>query len=301
MISIKEKRILDKLKKIYEMKITNKNLNTLDDFENIKIDNSTLNNKMILKFLDSLTEEEKNYIIYHSIFYAEKNNSKFIKQILKNINTYGKNLNKFNRETLNIIILNTIYFIDQQETLLTIDSLKKFNKQFSKYFNKIEYYEINSLPTLYRNILKIILFSNDDYLKTLDEIFNTNKYDKLIIEYLNDTDINTIKKYLIRLIFFDAYILLKNELNKITIEIQNIINEFDEDSLENFILDYINYSIKNNKFEIPKNNIMKSDLYYAFLDFFLDENDKEISIKNVEEKNQKELRLLNPLYKIDDY
>ena len=44
MISIKEKRILDKFKKIYEMKITNKNLNTLDDFENIKIDNSTLNN-----------------------------------------------------------------------------------------------------------------------------------------------------------------------------------------------------------------------------------------------------------------
>lgn len=97
MISIKEKRILDKFKKIYEMKITNKNLNTLDDFENIKIDNSTLNNKMILKFLDSLTEEEKNYIIYHSIFYAGKNNSKFIKQILKNINTYGKNLNKFDR------------------------------------------------------------------------------------------------------------------------------------------------------------------------------------------------------------
>ena len=32
MISIKEKRILDKFKKIYEMKITNKNLNTLDDF-----------------------------------------------------------------------------------------------------------------------------------------------------------------------------------------------------------------------------------------------------------------------------
>ena len=46
---------------------------------------------------------------------------------------------------------------------------------------------------------------------------------------------------------------------------------------------------------------MKSDLYYAFLDFFLDENDKEISIKNVEEENQKKLRLLNPLYKIDDY
>ena len=53
MISIKEKRILDKFKNIYEMKLTNKPINNIDDYKNIKIDDTTFNKKMILKFINS--------------------------------------------------------------------------------------------------------------------------------------------------------------------------------------------------------------------------------------------------------
>ncbi len=304
MISIKEKRILDKFKKIYETKITNKNIEYINDYKDIIIDDSTFNSKMTLKFLNDLTEEEKINMIYHSIFHAQNidNDYEFIKQITKCIKKYGKNLNKFDNKIIYKMILHTLKFIElQQDILINPDSYIKFNKKYSNYFNKINYCEITSLPTLYRKILKIVLSTNDDYVKTLDEIFNTNKYDILIMKYLNGTDINIFKNYLTRLIYFDSYILLKNELLMIIEQMKSLINDINEDDLANVILEYINYSIKNNIFKIPNNNEMKKELFYAFLDFFLDVNDKETKIKNVEDSNEKELRLLNPLYKIDEY
>lgn len=299
MISIKEKRILDKFKNIYEMKLTNKPINNIDDYKNIKIDDTTFNKKMILKFINSLTEEEKNYTIYHSLLFVQNNNYEFIKQFTNSINKYGKNLEKYDNYILNQMIKYTIEFIlTKENTLINPDIYTKFNKKYSDYLTKLNYYEMYSLPTVYRNILKSILFFSNDYVQTLNDIFTSNKYDEIIINYLNKDELNIFKNYLIRLIYFDAYVLIKNELK---ILLDEIFIFAEAEDIENIILNYIDHSIKNNIYKIPNNKEIKTEIFYAFLDFFLDENDKENAIKNVEKTSEKKLRLLNPLYKIDEY
>ena len=145
--------------------------------------------------------------------------------------------------------------------------------------------------------MKVILCSNDNPLITLDELLTSDKYDKIITDHIKDVNIKEYKKYLLRLIYFDAYVLLKNAISSISQKLNNI----DENHILNPLLFLIETSIEANTFVIPTSQHAKNDLYGAFLEFFLNDNDKENSIRNVEKTSEQKLRLLNPLYKIDNY
>lgn len=285
MLTLQEKIILNTFIEIYNMNIINNNKNNL----NIIFDNKHIPDKLIDIFYKK-TNYLLNIVLETSILYSLGYSNKvdyikyinFLEYYKYDINNIDKTSNEFKRITL----YNTIKFLldknNKNIDLYKLDIFKKENKDMLKYINNnTKLYSINDIEKI---ILYKILSKYDltDIEKSMKDIITTTKYDKDIISNSNgfiktNTDIIDLKKYIIRKIIFDTYLIDKDNI---------LLNA------------YITSCIKTNNFSLPKNNDLINIMFNRYSYLFYFEKTEQKYITKEEKTNSKLLKKINPFYKL---
>ena len=300
MLNYIESNILNIFYNIYELKMTNC-INDKMPNMNIIFDEEHIPNMIIDKFLINIKDYIPNileYALIHALLYSNKNIINKFKDLKKNIN----NINTLNYETKrNIIYCSIKYLLTKKRNYIDekeIEVLK--NKHIELFSNINNLYDIKTINKFIRVIIEDLLdIYSDDDTDLIENILLSNKYDNEIrflskgfIE--NNNDIKIFKIYLLRIFFYDLYIIENYSKKEI---IDNLPNNLDENSIIVPSLKFIEGCIKNNYYSLPKDIQLRKYMISRFiLGYFIDK--KEI-LEYSEKKEEKKLKKIYPLYKLD--
>ena len=265
-------------------------------------------NKVYNKYKETFLKNAIIYSIINKDFY-------FLDKVFNDINNLKHNLN--NNEKFKIIVL--IKFImnvfkNTNDKTFHFDETKNeevinnFKDLFDKVYNALN----NSTMSITKKYRKLFLdflekYKNKENSTTslFDAFFTSNKYDEAFIKstdnLINETNITNYKRIMVRLILSDSLLYNKTIImdNK-----NNRSNDFIDDALNivsNTIIEYITYSIENDKYYLPQDFMIRDNIYYDFLDFNYKNNNMSKVLEKISQDKEVVLNLkkINPLYKLE--
>lgn len=309
MLNFLEKNILDSFISVYEMNLKNRYLENAANL-NIIFDEEHIPNKLIDIFFNKFGNYLP-YLLYYSILYSlgfceASEKMKYINYI----DYYKNDINNTNITDINfkrICLINAIRYIIKKKNN-EINLLKESDciKKYASYF---EY--INNLQLVYtlKELERITLFKLFEKYNPLDkikfilEIIETDKYDEDIFninkEYMSDINkVEFFKRYLLRLIFVDAYIIHSNAVKEKEDELLSV-PFFNSESAKVMTpeLMYINSCISKKKFFLPSEGIQRLNIIKPFLICLSDLKYRKDSLEKIEKDKKKELSLIDPFYR----
>ncbi len=274
---------------------------------------NSLNSKIIIDFTNNYFDRYKEALFLNAIIYAIRNYNKRYLFLLENnkINYLLENNDEFRIKTTEFALKNIINNIDYNNLSFNSKNNERIISKHKDYINNFTIYltKPKFINEVYRNLIFKFLDKRKERIKTLDVFLTTNIYDVDFIKsnnYIKLKDINSFKRYIIRLILSDNYLITQSYLeeDKIDSYIKEIDETYDFSDIEEDdkkILDFINECIDNKKFLLPSNYNIRYNMLENFIDYNIENQSKEYEISQIEEneENVKRLKLINPLYKLD--
>lgn len=320
----------DKINEMYE------NRSTQIDFP-IKI-TTELNFKVLVDFNNNYFNKYQYILLNNALTYALKQNNKdylnFIKENIDRLKEYLETEMMFRIKTIELAYKNLInkFYENKYKDEEIIEQNKDFYEKINKIFTKKEF-----ITQIYRKIIfEFINSTDEDKEELLDHFLSTDYFDNDVItlseNFIEKNSINNFKKIIVRLILFDTYLhiqslYMEEEIDK---HINNIYkkyhnegydentyydedldtDDFDEEDFEMLneendmkILEYIDYCIQNNRFELPSDETTRMNILAKFLTYnvYSDKNGRNYDIETIEQDTEKKLTLkkINPLYKLE--
>ncbi len=310
MLNFIEKSILEAFINVYELNLKNQIINSANNL-NINFDEEHIPNKLIDIFFNKYGKflpQLLHYSCLYSIGFCEA--SKRMKYL--NYIEYYKNdineLNKVDIEFKRMCLINAIkYLINKKNDNVSLLKEDECLREYSSYFQYINNYE--TIYTL-KEIERITLFKLFEKYNPLDkikfilELIETNKYDEDIYNFnkvfIGDiSKVKFFKKYLLRMIMVDAYIIHSNAVKEKEEELFSIpfFSSKNAGVLTPELM-FMNNCIANKKFTLPNEEFQRSNIIKPFLICLTDSNYRNDNLEKVEKDKKKELSLIDPFYKI---
>ena len=306
MLNFIENSILDAFINVYEMNLKNQIINNATNL-NIIFDEEHIPNKLIDIFFNKYCKFLP-HILHYSCLYSFGFSETAERMKYVNYIEYYKNdindLEKVDISFKRMCLLNAIKYIlnkknDNVSLLKEDECLREYNSYF-QYINNFEI--IYSLKEIERiTLFKLFKKYNPlDKIKFILELIETSKYDEDIFNFnkkfiLDMNSVKFFKKYLLRMILVDAYIIHSNAVKEKQDEF-NSIPFFNSKNVgvKTPELFFINDCITNKNFILPSERFQRANIIKPFLMCL---NDNEYRKENLEKDKKKELSLIDPFYK----
>ena len=271
----------------------------------------------ILSFLleDRIYDKYKDIFLKNAVIYSiEKQDFLFLDIVFNDINNLKKNLdnnNKFKVIVITKFLMNVFnntncetYKFNEKNNNKIINCYKDLFDKLNKTLNE----KTTIITKKYRELLLDFINKYKEKeissLKLFDLFIFSNKYDEAFVKstnyFIEEKELKKYKQTMIRLILSDS--LLYNEM---MIFINKEIDEQFEllpSDINCIILDYLYMCINKNEYFLPKNLMLRENIYYDFLDLNYKYNDvnKILNIINNDEEKVFKIKKMNPFFMIEN-
>lgn len=310
MLNFIENSILDAFINVYEMNLKNQIINNATNL-NIIFDEEHIPNKLIDIFFNKYSKFLP-HILHYSCLYSFGFSETAERMKYVNYIEYYKNdindLEKVDISFKRMCLLNAIkYILNKKNKNLSLLKEDECLREYNSYFQYINNFEIiYSLKEIERITLFKLFekYKHSDKIKFILELIETSKYDEDIFNFNKKfiVDMNSVKffkKYLLRMILVDAYIIHSNAVKEKQDEL-NSIPFFNSKNVGVMTpeLFFINDCITNKNFILPSEGFQRTNIIKAFLMCLNDNEYRKENLEKVEKDKKKELSLIDPFYKI---
>ena len=310
MLNFIENSILDAFINVYEMNLKNQIIDNATNL-NIIFDEEHIPNKLIDIFFNKYSKFLP-HILHYSCLYSFGFSETAERMKYVNYIEYYKNdindLEKVDISFKRMCLLNAIkYILNKKNNNVSLLKEDECLREYNSYFQYINNFEIiYSLKEIERiTLFKLFEKYNPlDKIKFILELIETSKYDEDIFNFNKKfiVDMNSVKffkKYLLRMILVDAYIIHSNAVKEKQDEF-NSIPFFNSKNVGVMTpeLFFINDCITNKNFILPSEGFQRTNIIKPFLMCLNDNEYRKENLEKVEKDKKKELSLIDPFYKI---
>lgn len=310
MLNFIENSILDVFINVYEMNLKNQIINNATNL-NIIFDEEHIPNKLIDIFFNKYSKFLP-HILHYSCLYSFGFSETAERMKYVNYIEYYKNdindLEKVDISFKRMCLLNAIkYILNKKNNNVSLLKEDECLREYNSYFQYINNFEIiYSLKEIERITLFKLFekYKHSDKIKFILELIETSKYDEDIFNFNKKfiVDMNSVKffkKYLLRMILVDAYIIHSNAVKEKQDEF-NSIPFFNSKNVGVMTpeLFFINDCITNKNFILPSEGFQRTNIIKPFLMCLNDNEYRKENLEKVEKDKKKELSLIDPFYKI---
>ena len=310
MLNFIENSILDAFINVYEMNLKNQIINNATNL-NIIFDEEHIPNKLIDIFFNKYSKFLPHILRYSCLYSFGFSETAERMKYVNYIEYYKNDINDLEKVDISfkrMCLLNAIkYILNKKNNNVSLLKEDECLREYNSYFQYINNFEI--IYTL-KEIERITLFKLFEKYNPLDkikfilELLETNKYDEDIFNFNKNfiDDISKVKffkKYLLRMILVDAFIIHSNAVKEKQDEFNSIpfFNSKNIGVMTPELL-FINNCIANKEFILPSENFQKVNIIKPFLICLDDGNYRKENLEKVEKDKKKELSLIDPFYKI---
>lgn len=310
MLNFIENSILDAFINVYEMNLKKQIINNATNL-NIIFDEEHIPNKLIDIFFNKYSKFLPHTLHYSCLYSFGFSETAERMKYINYIEYYKNDINNLEKVDISfkrMCLLNAIkYILNKKNNNVSLLKEDECLREYNSYFQYINNFEI--IYTL-KEIERITLFKLFEKYNPLDkikfvlELIETDKYDEDIFNFNKNfiDDISKVKffkKYLLRMILVDAFIIHSNAVKEKQAEFNSIpfFNSKNVGVMTPELL-FINNCIANKEFILPSENFQKVNIIKPFLICLDDGNYRKENLEKVEKDKKKELSLIDPFYKI---
>lgn len=313
MLNITEKFILETFIKVYEMNINNFIDYNKDDL-NIIFDETHIPNKLIDLFFEKINEYLSNILYYSTLYAIGFSDKADYSNFINYIEYYKQNINNIDKIDINfkrVCLYNSIQYILYKKNK-KLDLIKEA-KAIEEYKTQFEYIQNIQITYTIKDLSKRIIFmllQQYDPTDLIDIIYNfitTDLFDDEIVIFSqgfinNKEEITYLKKYIIRLILQDAFMIELNSKEKALNKLNGILNENILEMIDNTTITpclmHIYNCINTKRFKLPNDKERCKPIIERFLYCLFNEDEEKVLTKETERTKKKELQKINPLYRL---